>query len=86
MYIIFVEIEFLGDLVVRQVEAHKREAQYPHTKWLMMPGKDGAGEVVEASVAGLAQIPLTLGLGVVTALFAHLRTVTHWTVNAIWPS
>ena len=43
MYSIFVAIEFLGDLVVRQVEAHKRGAQYPHTKRLMTPGKDGAG-------------------------------------------
>ena len=43
-----VEVEFLGDLPVRQVEAHEIQAQHPGPQWLVMAGQNRAGEVVEA--------------------------------------
>lgn len=51
-----------------------------------MPGKERAGQIIEASGAGLAQVPLPCGLGVVTALLAHDRTVTCGTAHPIGPS
>ena len=30
--IVFIEIEFVGDLVVREVEPHEIQAQYPHPR------------------------------------------------------
>jgi hypothetical protein len=52
----------------------------------MMTGKDGVSQVVEASATGLAQIALTLRLGVVAALVRDLRTLTRWTMDAVRPA
>ena len=43
MHAILVAIEFLSNLVVRQVKPQEIQAQYPYPKRLMMTGKDGAG-------------------------------------------
>ena len=39
-----------------------------------MTGKDRVGQIVKASLAGLAQIALTLGLGVIASLLSNLKT------------
>jgi hypothetical protein len=52
----------------------------------MMTGKDRVSSIVEVAVTGLAQVALTLGLGVITTLFGELRAVTGWTTNAVWPA
>lgn len=85
MHVIVVEIEFLSHVVVRQGEPHARQAQDPDPKRLMMTGKAGAGSIIEASVTGLAQVALTLGLGLVTTLCGDRRTVTQWTMDTVGP-
>ncbi len=86
MHVIFVEIELMGNLLVREVQAHKIEAENPNPQGLMMTRKDGVGQIVKASLTGCAQITLTLGLGVVTPLFRHLRAVARWTLDTIGPA
>src|SRR6266498_3207050 len=58
MHIISVEIKFLSHVVVREVESHQIQTQDPHPQGLMMPGKDGLRQIVEASAARLALIAL----------------------------
>ena len=71
--VVLIEIEFLGHVVVREVESHEIQAQYPHPQGLMMAGKDRVRHIVKASLAGLAQGALTLGLGVVEPLFSNIK-------------
>jgi hypothetical protein len=52
----------------------------------MLTGKAGVSQVVAVSATGLAQITLTLGLGVVTAVFRDLSTLTRWTTDAVRPA
>lgn len=51
-----------------------------------MTGNDGVRQVVDVSATGLAQITLTLGLGVVTAVLRDLRPRTRWTTDAVRPA
>ncbi len=86
MRVVLIEIEFLGNLVVREVEPHEIQAQYPHPQGLMMTGKDRVRQIVKASLAGLAQVALPLGLGVVASLLSNLKAITTWTKDTIWPA
>ena len=86
MHVVLIEIEFFCNLVVREVEPHEIQAQYPHPQGLMMPGKDRVRQIVKTSLAGLAQVALTLGLGVVASLLSDLKTLTTWTTDAVWPA
>jgi hypothetical protein len=80
------EIEFLGHVVVREVEPHEIPAQYPPPQGWMMPGKERVRPIVKASRTGLAQVALTLGLGVVASLFSHRKALTTWTTDTVWPA
>ena len=52
----------------------------------MMTGKDRIRQIVKASLAGLAQVALPLGLGVVAPLLSNLKTITAWTTGTVWPA
>ena len=80
------EIEFLGNLVVREVEPHEIQAQDPHPQGLMMAGKDRVRQIVKASLTGLAQGALTLRLSVVASLLRHLSTLTPGTTDTVGPA
>ena len=86
MRVVLLAIEFLGHVVVREVEPHAIQAPYPHPKGLRMTGKDRVRPIVKASLAGLAQVALTLGLGVIAPLLSNLKTLTAWTTDTVWPA
>ena len=86
MDIIFVQIEFLGDLRIREMESPEIQTQDPQPKRLMMASKDGVSQIVETSFTGLAQVALTLGLRVVAPLFGDLRALTMGTLYPVWPA
>ena len=86
MRVVLIEIEFLGHVVVREVEPHEIQAQYPHPKGVMMTGKDRVRQIVKTALAGLAQVALTLGLGVIAPLLRNLTTRTAWTTDTVWPA
>ena len=52
----------------------------------MMTSKHRVGSSVEVAVTGLAQVTLTLGLGVVTTLCGDLRAVTTGTTDPVCPA
>jgi hypothetical protein len=86
VHVILVQVEFLGNLRVREVESHEVQTQHPSPKWLMMASKDRVRQIVAASLTQLAQIALTLGLSVVSPLFGDLRALTAWTPHPVGPT
>ena len=77
------EIEFLGDLPVRQVETH--EAQNPDPQRLMMAGQHRAGQVVETRLAELAQPALARGPVVIPAIADHVAA-TRRALHTVRPA
>jgi hypothetical protein len=43
MCVVFVQIQLLGDLGIRQIQGDEIQAQYPYTQGLMMALEDGFG-------------------------------------------
>ena len=76
----------MGNLVVRQVEPHEIQAQYPHPQGLMMASKDRIRQIVKAPLAGLAQVALTLGLRVIASLLGNIKTITMGAKDTVWPA
>src|SRR4051812_20280520 len=68
LHVRLAQAQLLGDLPVREVEAHEVQAQNPDPQRLVMAGQDGAGQVVEAGAAGGAAVALPVRLGVVPAV------------------
>jgi hypothetical protein len=58
---VLLAIAFWSHWVVREVEAHARQAESPHPQGVMMAGKDRARSIGTASLAGCAQGALPLG-------------------------
>src|SRR5215203_2891177 len=75
-----------GDLLVREVQAHKVEAQYPHPQRLVMPGQHRAGQIVKTSGARLAAIALPSLLGVVAPVPDHRGAAAPRATHALWPA
>src|SRR4051812_8985130 len=75
-----------GDLPVREVQAHKVEAQHPHPQRLMVPGQRRAGEVVKAPGAVLAPITLPMRLGVVAPVADHRIAAATGAAHALGPA
>jgi hypothetical protein len=86
LHVILIEITFVGNWVIREIEPHAIQAQYPHPKGLLMTGKDRVRHIVKPSLAGRAHIALTLGLRVVASLLRNLKTLTPWTTDTLWPA
>jgi len=84
--VILIEIKFLGHLVMREMEPHAIQAQYPHPKGLRLIGKERVRQIVQPSLAGRAQRALTLGLRVVASLLRNLTTLTPWITDTLWPA
>src|SRR3954447_24012222 len=66
--IILVDVEFLGDLQSREVQAHEIEAGDPGPQGQVMAGEDGVGQVVKSLAAGPTLIALAKRLSVVPAV------------------
>ena len=86
MDIIFVQIELLGDLRIREIKSHEIPTQDPKSKRLMMASKDGVSQIVETSLTGLAKVALTRGLRIVAPMFGDLRALTIGTLYPVWPA
>jgi hypothetical protein len=84
--VVLLEIEFVGNVAVREVESHEIQAQYPHSQGLMMASKDRIRQSVKASLAGLAQVALTLGLRVIASLLGNIKTITMGARDPVWPA
>ncbi len=69
--VVRVEVEFLGDLLVREVQPEKVEDQNPGPKRLVVADEDRVGRVIKPASAGRALVAAALRLGIVLALLDH---------------
>src|SRR3954452_4010085 len=76
----------MRDLAVRQVHPHEIRAQYPGRDWLMMSGKNSSRQVIEAILAGLAQVSLPVPLAIVMAVADHASVTAVEADNAVRPA
>src|SRR3954465_7808756 len=76
----------MRDLAVRQVHPHEIRAQYPGRDWLMMSGKNGSRQIIEAILAGLAQVSLSVPLAIVMAIADHSCAAAVEADNAVRPA
>src|SRR3954453_14693666 len=81
-----VQAQFLRDLPVGEVQPHQVEAQNPHAQWLMVPAQHRAGQIVEASMARLAQVALPVPLAFVMAIADDHGIVAVRAAHASWPT
>ena len=86
LYIGAGETQLLGDLPVREVQAHEVEAQHPDAQRLVMTGQDSAGQVVEAGAARRATLALPMRLGVVPAVTGGRGAAAGRAADAIRPA
>ena len=84
--VVRVQVQFPGDLLVREVQPHEVEAEHPDPQRLMVPGEDGAGQIIEPSMAAGALRALPVRLGLVTAPLDDLAGVTIRASDAVRPA
>src|SRR3954451_18533209 len=65
---------------------HEIRAQYPGRDWLMMSGKNGSRQIIEAILAGLAQVSLSVPLAIVMAIADHSCAAAVEADNAVRPA
>src|SRR3954454_5956931 len=80
------QTEFLRDLTVRQVHPHEVRAQDPGRDGLMMSGQNGSRQVIEAILACLAQVSLSVSLAIVMAVADPSCATTVKADNAVRPA
>src|SRR5918995_6316998 len=80
------QTQFLRDLTVRQVHSHEVRAQYPGRDGLMMSGQNGSRQIIEAILAGLAQVSLSVPLAIVMAVADHSCAAAVEADNAVRPA
>ena len=68
--------QLVCNLLVRQVEPHKIQTQYPHFQRLMMASKDRVGHIVETLVTVVTFIALTGGFRVIKATLDDMLRLT----------
>src|SRR3954467_6060899 len=81
-----IQAQFLSDLPVGEVQPHQIEAQDPHAERLMMSRQHRAGQVVEPSMARLAQVALSMPLSFIMAVADDHGTVAVRAAHAIRPA
>jgi hypothetical protein len=86
LHVAHVEVEFPGDLLVRQVQAHEVKTQDPEPQRLMMAGENSVGEVVEARLTGQAPVALPVPLPLVMAVSRHLVAAALRALHALGPT
>src|SRR4051794_36903933 len=76
----------MRDLAVRQVYSHEVRAQDPGRDRLMMSGQNGSRQIIEAILAGLAQVSLSVPLAIVMAIADHSCAAAVEADNAVRPA
>src|SRR3954452_339150 len=76
----------MRDLAVRQVYSHEVRAQDPGRDRLMMSGQNGSRQIIEAILAGLAQVSLSVPLAIVMAVADHSCAAAVEADNAVRPA
>jgi hypothetical protein len=81
-----VQVQLLGDLFIRQIQAHKVQAENPDLERLMVSGKDGVGQIIEASLAIFALMALPIRLFLMVTPPDNIFRITKWALYPIGPA
>ena len=84
--VVLVQVQFLADLSVRQVQAHEIQTQDPGAQGLVMTFKDRPRQVVKAPPTGLAAVPLAIFLGLIATELDDTLVPTMRTQNTLRPA
>jgi hypothetical protein len=80
------ERQFVGNLLVRQVEPHEIEAQDPDFQRLMMSGKDSVGQIIKAYVIVATLLALPCRFRIIKTTLDDLLGLTRGAGDAVWPA
>jgi hypothetical protein len=86
MYVIFMKIKLIGNLLIGKIQAHHVQANDPRTKRLVMPFKNRIGEIVELFLAGLAFISLPSVLRTMKPALGNIFRITSRATQSIRPT
>ena len=78
--------QFLCNLFIRYIQAHKIQTHYPDFQRLMMSRKDGVGQIIKALVTVVTLIALTGGRRVITAALDSVFGLTRGANDPVWPA
>jgi hypothetical protein len=81
-----IKVQLFGNLVVGQIQPHKIKAQYLHFKGLVMSGKNGPGEIIEAFSARFAFVALFGRFSIIVTFFDCVYGTTKRTLTYFWPT
>ena len=84
--IITIQIQFLNDLFLREIQPHEVEAGDPGAQRLVMPGEDRPGQVIKASVTRRTLVLPARRLGLVVPLFGDPRRGAVRTGHPVGPA
>ncbi len=79
------QIEFLGNLFIREIPSPQVQAEDPDAPRWMVTGEAGPGQILEASLAGGAGFPMACRLCVLVSFADHLSGGTMGIGNPVGP-
>jgi hypothetical protein len=85
-HIAAIHVSFVGNVCIRQIQAHAIPTQYPHFQRLMVTGKHGVGSIITACIAVFTRRALTGGFRIITTALDDLCGCTSGARDAIWPA
>jgi hypothetical protein len=77
LHITAIQRQFLGNLLIREIQSHEVQTQYPHFQRLMMSSKDGVGQIIKAFITVVTLVALTGGLRVIKATLDDVFALTR---------
>ena len=80
-----VQVEFLRDLLIGEIEAHEVQAEDPDSQRLVMCLEDCSRQVVELPTTSTTLVPLAVFVSVVQATLAGRRRFAEWAAHAARP-
>ena len=80
------QIQFTGDLAIRQVEPHEIRAQHPNPQRLMVPRENGVGQIIKTTVTFAAAISLATRFGRIVPVLDDLTAIAMRTTNTLRPA
>src|SRR5262249_42382039 len=84
--ITLIDGQLVGNLLIRHIQPHKIQTQYPHFQRLMMSSKDGVGQIIKTFVTVVTFIALASWFRVIKATLHNLFRLTRGTHNAVGPA
>ncbi len=70
---VFIQPQLTSDLPIRQIQTHEVQAQQPDAQRLMMPRKNGVGQIIKTPTTAATQVTLPIRLSLIQASSCDLH-------------